>query len=362
MANKYLNKMDYPFNMIWENSPTLEDEDLFITVPTSDDNTSIREEVLVILAKEFARLQDRTVKIILLRYYDKLKYAEISEKYNLSKSRVREIIMHGLRKIRNTLYSLKYLILGRYFEQVSAEMIRFKAEMIRFKEARLSTAIGRTYLKAIRYTYMSTLDFLTLMYGEPPFLKQLVWLVLEDEISRINGDMESLNISEIVDRMHQHIHYKKIMDIGVLNYIYEKEYEDIKKKNTKNTDIRNVGFSLRTYRALYNHGICTLGDIIKYTKEDLEKIRNLDVKGIKEIEEVLAKHDLELLPEECENVDEMPLEELHLSCRPFCILIRNNIQTIGDLRNADIEDLRKLRGMGEKSISEIIDKLEGLKQ
>lgn len=355
MANKYLNKMDYPFNMIWENSPTLEDEDLFITVPTSDDNASIREDVLVILAKEFVKLQDRTVKIILLRYFDKLKYAEISEKYNLSKSRVREIIMHGLRKIRNTLYSLKYLILGRYFEQVSAEMIRFK-------EVRLSTAIDRTYLKAIRYTYMSTLDFRTLMYGEPPFLKQLVWLILEEEIRRVNGDMESLNVSEIVNRMHQHIHYKKIMDIGILSYVHEKEHEDIKKKNTKNTDIRNVGFSLRTYRSLYKYGICTLGDIIKYTKEDLKKIRNLDVKGIKEIEEVLVKHDLELLPEECENVDEMPLEKLELSPRPFCILIRNNIRTIGDLRNVDIADLRKLRGMGEKSISEIIDKLEGLKQ
>ena len=38
------------------------------------------------IAKEFTKLQDRTVKIILSRYYDKLTYAEIGEKYNLSKS------------------------------------------------------------------------------------------------------------------------------------------------------------------------------------------------------------------------------------------------------------------------------------
>ncbi|MBR5296612.1 MAG: hypothetical protein IKU29_01935 [Parabacteroides sp.] len=356
MAGKYLNNMDYPFNMIWEFSPKLEDEDLFTTVPTSDDNTSIKEEVFLILAKEFTKLQDRTVKIILSRYHDKLKYAEIGEKYNLSKSRVREIIMYGLRKIRYRIYSLKYLILGRYFEQVSAEMIRSKEVGLS------STAINHTYMRAIGYTYMSTVDERTLMYGEPPFLKQLVWLVLEEEIRKVNGDMESLNVSEIVDRMHQHIHYKKIMDIGVLNYVYEKEHEDIKMKTEKNTDIGNVGFSLRTYRSLYNYGICTLGDIIKYTKEDLEKIRNLDVKGIEEIEEVLTKHGLELLPKECENLDEMPLEKLELSSRPFCILMRNNIQTIGDLRNADIEELRKLHGMGEKSIAEIIDKLEGLKR
>jgi DNA-directed RNA polymerase alpha subunit len=246
--------------------------------------------------------------------------------------------------------------MGRYFEQVSAEMIRSKDES-------LYATIDCTYLQAIRYTYMSAMDVPTLMYGEPPFLKQLVWLVFEDETRRVNGDIESLNVSEIVDRMHQHIHYKKIMDIGVLNYVYEKEHEDIKRKNMKNTDIRYVGFSLRTYRSLYKYGICTLGDIIKYTKEDLEKIRNLGVKGIEEIEAVLAKHGLELTPsKECENVDEMSLEELDLSLRSFNILIRNNIRTIGDLRNADIEDLRKLRGMGEKSISEIIDKLEGLKR
>lgn len=143
----------------------------------------------------------------------------------------------------------------------------------------------------------------------------------------------------------------------------KKKLKILKRKNTKNTDIRYIGFSLRTYRSLYKYGICTLGDIIKYTKEDLEKIRNLGVKGIEEIEAVLAKHGLELRPsKECENVDEMSLEELKLSSRPFCILIRNNIQTIGDLRNADIKDLCKLRGMGEKSISEIIDKLEGLKR
>lgn len=353
MVNKYLN-MDYPFNMVWDASPKLEDDDLFTKLPISSDIViSIKEEVLSILEKEFTKLSDRTVEIVRSRYYDKLKYIEIGEKYNLSKERVRQIIMGGVRKLRWTLYSLKYLIMGRYYENL-------------FNGCELDAHKESSIACAIECHYMSTTDARTLMCGEPPFLKQLVWLVLDEEIRRVNGDLESINVSEVVNRMHQHIHYKKIMDIGVLNYIREKEHEDIKKKNIKNmknTDIRYAGFSLRTYRALYNHGICTLGDIIKYTKDDLKKIPNLHDKGIEEIEEVLAEHDLELTPwKEYETVDEMSILNLHLSSRPFHILIRKGIETIGDLRNADIEDLRKLRGMGEKSISEIIDKLEGLKQ
>lgn len=348
---KYLKTLPYPFNIIWDNSPELEDDDLIEDDDLNVKNlmSDISDEIVGKLVTHLEQiLPSHYVIMILYRYRDKKTYREIGEIFNISIERSREIIARGLRKCKHILYNLKYTVMWKLFEGSFSD----DDETLKLYDL----------CHAIEYKYMTTVDSRTLMCGEPPFLKQLVWLVLEEEIRKVNDDMESLNISEIVDRMHQHIHYKKIMDIGVLNYIYEKEHEDIKKKNTKNTDIRYVGFSLRTYRALYNHGICTLGDIIKYTKEDLEKIRNLDVKGIEEIEEVLAEHDLELLPEECENVDEMPLEELHLSCRPFCILIRNNIQTIGDLRNANIDDLRKLRGMGVKSISEIIDKLEGLKQ
>ena len=337
---KYLKTLPYPFNIIWDNSPELEDDDLISDNMSQTILSDISDEIVGKLVTNLEQiLPSHYVIMILYRYRDKKTYREIGEISHMSRERSREIIARGLRKCKHILYNLKYTVMWKLFEGSISDDDDKTLKLY-------------DLCHAIEYKYMTTVDSRTLMCGEPPFLKQLVWLVLEEEIRKVNDDMESLNISEIVDRMHQHIHYKKIMDIGVLNYIYEKEHEDIK----------YVGFSLRTYRSLYNHGICTLGDIIKYTKKDLEKIRNLNVKGIKEIEEVLAKHDLELLPEECKNVDEMPLEELRLSSRPFCILIRNNIQTIGDLRNADIEDLRKLRGMGEKSINEIIDKLEGLKQ
>lgn len=346
---KYLKTLPYPFNIIWDNSPELEDDDLIFDNMTQTILSDISDEIVGELITHLEQiLPSHYIIMILYRYRDKKTYREIGELFDVSIEHSRQIIARGLRKCKHILYNLKYTVMWKLFERLISDDESLKLYDLSH---------------IIEYKYMTTVDVCTLMCGEPPFLKQLVWLVLDEEIRKVNGDMESLNVSEIVDRMHQHIHYKKIMDIGVLNYIYEKEAEDIKKKNMKNTDIGDVGFSLRTYRSLYRYGICTLGDIIKYTKEDLEKIRNLNVKGVEEIEEVLAKHGLELAPsKECENVDEMSIEELDLSLRSFNVLMHNNIRTIGDLRNADITDLRKLRGMGEKSINEIIDKLEGFKQ
>lgn len=281
---KYLKTLPYPFNIIWDNSPELEDDDLISDNMTQTILSDISDEIVGKLITHLEQiLPSHYVIMILYRYRDKKTYREIGELFDVSRERSREIIARGLRKCKHILYNLKYTVMWKLFEGSISDDESLKLYDLSH---------------IIEYKYMTTVDSRTLMCGEPPFLKQLVWLVLDEEIRKVNGDMESLNVSEIVDRMHQHIHYKKIMDIGVLNYIYEKEHEEINSKELSE-----------------------------------EK--------------------------EYENVDEIPLEKLKLSPRPFHILIHNNIQTIGDLRNADIEDLRKLRGMGEKSISEIIDKLEG---
>jgi len=46
--------------------------------------------------------------------------------------------------------------------------------------------------------------------------------------------------------------------------------------------------------------------------------------------------------------------------RSFNSLKRNGINTIHDLANKSEEDIRKLRNLGQKSLKEIIDKLESL--
>ena len=56
----------------------------------------------------------------------------------------------------------------------------------------------------------------------------------------------------------------------------------------------------------------------------------------------------------------LTIEDLDLSVRSFNSLKRNGINTIHDLANKSEEDIRKLRNLGQKSLKEIIDKLESM--
>lgn len=56
----------------------------------------------------------------------------------------------------------------------------------------------------------------------------------------------------------------------------------------------------------------------------------------------------------------LTIEDLDLSVRSFNSLKRNGINTIHDLTNKSEEDIRKLRNLGQKSLKEVIDKLESM--
>jgi DNA-directed RNA polymerase subunit alpha len=73
--------------------------------------------------------------------------------------------------------------------------------------------------------------------------------------------------------------------------------------------------------------------------------------------------DSKILMEKEEGSKEMinlNIEDFDLSVRSFNSLKRNGINTINDLANKSEEDLRRLRNLGQKSLKEIIDKLESL--
>ncbi|MBT2701076.1 DNA-directed RNA polymerase subunit alpha [Bacillus sp. ISL-40] len=56
----------------------------------------------------------------------------------------------------------------------------------------------------------------------------------------------------------------------------------------------------------------------------------------------------------------LTIEDLDFSVRSFNSLKRSGINTIQDLANKSEEDIRKLRNLGQKSLKEILDKLESL--
>ena len=59
-------------------------------------------------------------------------------------------------------------------------------------------------------------------------------------------------------------------------------------ENFKNMPIEKLNFSVRTYNCLKRHGISTVYDLSKMTKEKLMRVRNL---GRKNYDEILEKLD-----------------------------------------------------------------------
>lgn len=55
------------------------------------------------------------------------------------------------------------------------------------------------------------------------------------------------------------------------------------------------------------------------------------------------------------------VEELDLSLRSFNCLKRANLNTVSDIVSKDIEDLKKIKNFGKKSVQEVVDKIHELK-
>ncbi|MFN3478462.1 MAG: DNA-directed RNA polymerase subunit alpha C-terminal domain-containing protein, partial [bacterium] len=67
-----------------------------------------------------------------------------------------------------------------------------------------------------------------------------------------------------------------------------------KEKDVVSKNIKDLGLSSRTLNSLRRMGINTLGDLLKYTEDDLITIRNLGGKSIQEIKDKLKEYGLSL--------------------------------------------------------------------
>lgn len=146
--------------------------------------------------------------------------------------------------------------------------------------------------------------------------------------------------------------------------------------------IDELDFSVRTFNCLKRANINTVADLIQNSPSSLMNVRNMGKKSIDEIIKKLDSMDLSLAEDPEEEDDDfvpiacgglsilgedddndrlsMSIEELDLSVRSFNCLKRDNIETVGELINRNIEDLMKIRNMGKKSLDEIVLKVHGL--
>lgn len=74
----------------------------------------------------------------------------------------------------------------------------------------------------------------------------------------------------------------------------EEEIEEIQPSMLEETKIEELGLTVRSYNCIKKVGINTIGDLIKYSKEDLKKIKNLGNKSAKEIIEKMKEYGYEM--------------------------------------------------------------------
>jgi DNA-directed RNA polymerase subunit alpha len=77
-------------------------------------------------------------------------------------------------------------------------------------------------------------------------------------------------------------------------------------------------------------------------------------------EAVEAEMEQEGAQDGTEDTEEMSIEDLDLSVRAFNCLKRANINTVGQLIQMTVEDMMKVRNLGQKSLEEINLKLSQL--
>lgn len=89
-------------------------------------------------------------------------------------------------------------------------------------------------------------------------------------------------------------HFGVLSDLNKIiaekQYMHEQEAPVVDK--TRSVKIEELDLSARSYNCLKRAGITTIGEIAERTEEDMQKIRNLGRKSLKEVEEKLKEHGL----------------------------------------------------------------------
>jgi DNA-directed RNA polymerase subunit alpha len=157
--------------------------------------------------------------------------------------------------------------------------------------------------------------------------------------------------------------------------------EDIERKDDRRaavlrTPITDFELSVRSRNCLSKMGVQSLGDLVRFTEQELLAHKNFGETSLQEIKDILAQKGLRLgMGRESEDeatrafmgidrpVDDRdavlrrPISELELSVRSRNCMSTLGVQTIGDLVQHSEKDLMACKNFGQTSMNEIRQKL-----
>ncbi len=159
--------------------------------------------------------------------------------------------------------------------------------------------------------------------------------------------------------------------------IYYLNGERMNTSQYEQISIKKLNFSVRTFNTLKRAGINSLQDLFDaYEQEKLLTIHNLGMKGYEEIKNAIIditrgdsrledlileseNEEVYAVPEELEDIS---IYELKLSVRLHNSLLRAGYDTIGKLSKMTYETMMSVRGMGAKTIEELVNVLQKIKE
>ena len=169
----------------------------------------------------------------------------------------------------------------------------------------------------------------------------------ESVVDKVNADALYRAVAELPERVQEVIacRYKAHMTLEETGKCFGVTRERIRQLEHK---------GLRLLRHPRNKFICDVEKIIK-AKEEAEKERDR-----LKLENIELRDRLKISPTEwIEKVidPDIPIADMELSVRSYNCLARAGYEYVSDLENITMNDLKKVRNLGMKSLNEVIAKL-----
>lgn len=124
----------------------------------------------------------------------------------------------------------------------------------------------------------------------------------------------------------------------------------------ENDSIEVLNLNTRARLALRRVGIKTIAELMKLSYLDLSNIRGIGETTIEEIRAKLVGHMLSIELEQKISFEKLPIDMLHFNNRVNNALKSKGIYNIGQLLALSVEDIYRIKGIGEKSFNQILQK------
>lgn len=139
-----------------------------------------------------------------------------------------------------------------------------------------------------------------------------------------------------------------------------------KPKNIMETHISELGFSTHVIKSLSHAKINTLGELMQRTEKEVLGLKGIGKTSLEKIKLVLGILGVSLKKESRDQIinnisKKTSLKDLYFSARLVNALHLAGINTVEELQDKTIDELRSIKNLGEQSLNELIQKCEEYK-